>query len=73
MVTKQKFDRRMKLRRQHKNNQQLTLNGDNALHEDLREYGHPFASATDKPIKNMIRIHSYNINNIPKYAITIKN
>ena len=72
-VTRQQLDRRTKLRRQHKNNQHLTLNRDKTFHEDLREYGNPFASATDTLIKNMIRIYSHNINNMHHYATKLKN
>ena len=72
-VTKNQFDRRIKLRRQCKHKQQLTLNGNKALHEDLAEYGQPFESTTDTTNINMIRIHSHIINNMPQYATYIKN
>ena len=51
----------------------LTLNGNKALHEDLTEYGQPSESATDTTNRNMIRIHSHHINNMPQYATYIKN
>lgn len=41
-VTQKKLDQRINLRRQHNKKQQLTLNGNLAKHEDLREYEHQF-------------------------------
>ena len=56
-----------------KNKQQLKLNGNISIPVDLKEYGHSFESVTGALRTNTIRIHSHNINNMPQYAIDIKN
>jgi len=39
-VTNKNLDQRINLRRQHHKKQQLILNGNLAIHEDMREYRH---------------------------------
>ena len=75
-VTTQQLDWRIKLRRQQRT-QQLALNGHKVVHEDLKEYGHPYYIAStsnkgDSYIKVTIRIHSRNVNNISIYATKVK-
>ena len=64
MVTK-KLDQRINLRRHRNKKQQLTLNGNIAMCEDVREYGHQFLKNTATQEIETVQIYSHNINNIP--------
>ena len=59
------------------NNNELRLNEHIIVHEDLREYGYPYPietlfNNTVVRVKEIIRIHSHNTNNIPIYATKLK-
>ena len=69
--TKRKLDPRINLRRQQKNKQLFTLNGNISIPVDLREYDHSFESVTDTLRLNTIITYSHNRNNILQYATTI--
>ena len=51
---------------------QLTLNGNLATHEDMREYEHQFSKSTEIQEIETVGIHSHNINHMPQYTTTIK-
>ena len=62
---KKKLDQRINLRRHRHKKQQLTLNGNIAMREDVREYGHQYLKNTATQEIETVQIYSHNINNIP--------
>ena len=73
-VTKKQLDQRIKLRRQQQQRtQQLTLHGTIIIHDDLKEYGHPYSLSMAKNPKETISIHSHNVDNLPLYASNVTN
>ena len=68
-VTKNSIARHHHLTRNN-NTTQLTLAGTVVVHDDLKEYGHPYSSTLTTA--NTFRIHSQNIQNIPVEAYKLK-
>ena len=67
--TKNSISRRNNFQR-YKTTAQLTLDGTVVVHDDLKEYGHPYSSTLTTT--NTFRIHSQNIQNIPVEAYKLK-
>ena len=53
-----------------KNTKTLTLEGTILVHEDLKEYGHPYSRLISKA--NISRVYSQNIRNMPVEVYIIK-
>ena len=69
-TVKQNSTTRHHQRTRNNNTTQLTLGGTVVVHDDLKEYGHPYSSTL--ATTNTFRIHSQNIQNIPVEAYKLK-
>ena len=54
------------------------MHGTKIVHDDLKEYGHPYSLSSHfnhdaKGQKETIRIHPHNVDNFPLYATNVTN